>query len=144
MRARIWCVSLVVMFLVSISAAQGPEALAALQGRWVVTAGQHDGKPLDVIKGGVITIAGDAFEIRTASGRVLQGTLRADTAQQPFQLDFLHADGARWEGIYEITDGGAGFRMNYVEAGGSDARPAVFTTSDKTEETIVVVRRETR
>ena len=49
-----------------------------LQGRWVVTGGEHGGKPMDAIKGGVMTIAGDAFEIRTASGNMLKGTLKLD------------------------------------------------------------------
>lgn len=117
-------------------------ALAPLQGRWVVTGGEHEGKPLDAIKGGVMTIAGDAFEIRTASGNLLKGTLRLDRSKRPFQMDLLHADGVRWEAIYAV-DGDA-FRLNYVEAGGKDARPETFTTSDKTEASIVTLRREDR
>lgn len=121
--------------------AQAPSpALAPLQGRWVVTGAEHNAKPLDAIKGGVMTIKGDAFEIRTASGNMLKGTLRLDASKKPGHMDLLHAGGDRWEAVYEMT--ADGFRMNYVEAGGKDARPAAFTTSEKTEESLVVLRRD--
>lgn len=58
------------------------------------------------------------------------------------QMDLLHADGERWEAIYEVS--GEAFRINYVEAGGKDPRPATFTTSEKTEESIVTMRRDGR
>jgi hypothetical protein len=32
--------------------------------------------------------------------------------------------------------------MNYVDAGGKDARPTTFTTSDTTEATVITLRRE--
>lgn len=123
------------------AAAQLPDAvLEPLQGRWVVTGGEHNAKPLDVVKGGVMTVTGNAFEVRTASGNILKGTLRLDASKQPAHIDFLHADGERWEGIYDVS--GEGFRLNYVEAGGKDPRPTAFATSDKTEETVITMRRE--
>ena len=118
------------------------DALAALQGRWVVTAGEHNGKPMDSIKGGVMTVAGNTFEVRTSSGNMLKGTLRADTSKRPFELDMLHADGERWEAIYSVE--GDVLKLNYVEAGGKDPRPKTFTTSDKTEESIVTLQRQNR
>ena len=117
-------------------------APAALQGRWVVTAAERNGKPLDIIKGGVMTVRGETFEVRTASGNILTGTLRLDPSRQPAQLDMLHADGVRWEAIYDVRDGI--LRMNYVEAGGQDPRPASFSTSAASEETLIVLRREDR
>jgi uncharacterized protein (TIGR03067 family) len=122
--------------------AQTPAGVQPLQGRWTVTSGEHDGRPMDAIKGGVMTVTGEAFEIRTASGNMLRGTLRVDTAKTPFQMDLLHADGARWEAIYEVN--ADGFRLNYVEAGGKDRRPDTFTTGNGTEASIVRMRREPR
>lgn len=113
---------------------------APLQGRWVVTAGEHGGKPMDAIKGGVMTIAGNAFEIRTASGNVLKGTLRLDASTSPFKMDLVHADGGVWEAVYETT--ADTMRLNYVEKGGRDPRPVSLTTSPKTEESMVTLRRE--
>jgi uncharacterized protein (TIGR03067 family) len=134
--------SLVVAIAASVSAQDQAGTLAPLQGRWTVTAAEHNGKPLDAIKGGVMTIAGDAFEVRTASGNVLKGTLRPDPSKTPAHLDMLHADGEKWEAIYEVA--GDTFRINYVEAGGKDPRPAKFTTSATTEESLVTMRREQR
>jgi uncharacterized protein (TIGR03067 family) len=116
--------------------------IAALQGRWVVTSAEHDGKPFDAIKGGVMTIADDAFEVRTASGTMLKGRIRLDASKQPSQMDMIHADGARWEAIYDVQ--GDTFRMNYVEAGGKDQRPTTFTTSTTTEATVIILRRESQ
>jgi len=126
----------------SLSAQDKAGTLAPLQGRWIVTSAEHNGKPLDAIKGGVMTVAGEAFEVRTASGNVLKGTLRPDSSKSPAHLDMLHADGEKWEAIYEVT--GDTFRITYVEAGGKDPRPAMFTTSATTEESLVTMRREQR
>lgn len=115
-------------------------ASAPLQGRWVVTGGEHGGKPMDSIKGGVMSVVGEAFEIRTASGNILKGTLRLDASTPPFKMDLVHADGEVWEAVYETT--ADTFRLNYVEKGGKDPRPTSFTTSEKTEESIVTLRRE--
>jgi uncharacterized protein (TIGR03067 family) len=119
-----------------------PGALDALQGRWVVTGAEHNGRPLDAIKGGVMTVAGSAFEIRTAAGTIVKGTLRVDGSRAPAHMDLVHADGAIWEAVYEVS--GDTFRINYVEAGGKDPRPAAFTTSPDTEESLVILRREPR
>jgi hypothetical protein len=57
-------------------------------------------------------------------------------------MDLIHADGERWEAIYAIE--GETFRLNYVEAGGKDTRPTTFTTSDATEATVIILRRESK
>jgi len=152
-RARLPLVALVSALLVSPVHAQdaagplpphgaGAVGAPALQGRWVVTGGEHNGKPMTSLNGGVMTITGTAFEIRTASGNLLKGTLRLDASTRPFQMDMVHANGIEWEAIYETT--GDVLRLNYVEKGGKDPRPAAFTTSEETEESIVVLRREGR
>jgi uncharacterized protein (TIGR03067 family) len=134
--------SLVALVFTAHVRAQSSNASSPLQGRWVVTAAEHQGKPFEAIKGGVMTIAGDAFEVRTASGNMLKGTLKLDASKQPAHLDMVHADGERWEGIFAIE--GDTFRMNYVEAGGKDVRPTTFTTNDATEATVIVLRRESK
>ena len=123
-----------------VSVIHGQDAAAPLQGRWVVTGAEHNGKPMNSITGGVMIIAGTGFEIRNASGNVLKGTLRLDLSTRPLTMDFIHADGAEWEAIYEIA--GDTLRLNYVEKGGKDPRPRAFTTSERTEESLVVLRRE--
>ena len=135
-------VAAVAVMLATASPGRAQDALASLQGRWVVTGAEHNGKPMDSIKGGVMTIAGSAFEVRTATGNLLKGSLTADTSKRPFELDMLHADGERWEAIFSVE--GDVLKLNYVEAGGKDPRPKTFTTSATTEESIVTLQRQNR
>ena len=86
--------------------------------------------------------AGTVDAIRTASGNVLKGTLRVDTSKRPSQMDLLHANGTRWEAIYEAQ--AEVLWLNYVQGGGKEPRPAGFKTSEKTEASIVTLRRETQ
>jgi uncharacterized protein (TIGR03067 family) len=134
-----WVALLVVLCA---SALQARDATAPLQGRWVVVDAEHNGKPMKTLNGGVMTVTGNAFEIRTASGNVLKGALRLDTTRKPLQMDLIHADGAEWEAVYEVT--ADSFRLNYVVKGEKDPRPATFKTSEKTEESLVVLRREAK
>ena len=134
--------SLLVLVFTSPALAQSTATSSPLQGRWVVTTAEHQGKPFDAIKGGVMTIAGDAFEVRTASGNVLKGTLKLDASKQPRQMDLLHADGGRWQAIYAVE--GDSFRLNYVDMEGKEPRPTTFATSDATEATVIVLRRESK
>jgi uncharacterized protein (TIGR03067 family) len=115
-------------------------ASAPLQGRWVVTGAEHNGKPMNGLNGGVMTVNGGAFEIRTASGNMLKGTLRLDPSTTPAQMDMVHADGVQWEAIYELA--GDTLRLNYVVKGEKDPRPTAFATSEKTEESLIMLRRQ--
>lgn len=134
------CVALAITL--SLVTAYAQDAAVPLQGRWVVTGGEHGGKPMNTLNGGVMTITGTAFEIRTVSGNILKGTLRLDASKKPALMDMVHADGAEWEAIYEAT--ADMLRLNYVVKGEKDPRPAAFTTSEKTEESIVILQREKR
>ena len=122
--------------------AQQADALAPLQGQWVVTAGEHNGESMDALNGGVMTIDGAAFEITTASGNVLAGTLEVEASMRPQHLDLLHADGTRWEAVFEVD--GVVLRLNYVDASGLDPRPTGFKTLPTNEESLIVLRREGR
>ncbi len=122
--------------------ARQDDAVASLQGRWVVTAGEHNAEPMDSLNGGVFTIDGATFEIRTVSGNALSGTLRVDGSMQPQHLDVLHADGTHWEAVVEVD--GSTMRLNYVDASGLDPRPTGFKTLATNEESLLVLRREDR
>jgi uncharacterized protein (TIGR03067 family) len=137
---RIALATLLVITWAAAAAAQ--DAAAALQGRWIVTGAEHNGKPMKGLDGGVMTVTSDAFEIRTASGNVLKGRLRLDDTVQPNEMDLIHADGTHWEAVYEAT--GDALRLNYVAKGGKDPRPKAFTTSETTEESLIVLRRQSK
>ncbi len=116
------------------------EEFAKLQGSWTVTAAEQNGKPLDVIKGGVLTVSDRQFALKTAAGNEFKGELRLNPATSPKQVDFVHAGGATvWEGIY--TADGDVFRLNYVEAGGRDSRPRLFATSADSPGLVIAMRR---
>jgi uncharacterized protein (TIGR03067 family) len=105
-----------------------------------VTAAEQNGRPLDVIKGGVLSISDRSFALRTAAGNEFQGELRVNPTTSPKQVDFVHAGGTTvWEGIY--TAEGEVFRLNYVEAGGRDKRPTLFATSADLPGLVIVMRR---
>ena len=137
---RPFVVAFVLMLALAGASVLTQEASAPLHGRWVVLDGEHTGNPKKGLTGGVMTITGRAFEIRTASGNMLKGTLTLDASKKPAQMDLVHADGAVWEAVYETS--GDTFRLNYVEKGEKDPRPASFRTSEKTEESLIVLRRE--
>ena len=107
----------------------------------MVTGGEHGGKPMDSLKGGVMNVTGQRVR---DSGRRAATCSRArcalDASTRPFKMDMVHADGDGWEAIYETT--ADTLRLNYVEKGGKDPRPTAFATSEKTEESIVMLRRE--
>lgn len=130
----------VCLFVMAVSAQdRAADEWRKLQGAWTVTAGEQNGRPNDAIKSGTLTIADRAFTLRTAAGNEFTGELRINVAATPLQLDFIHANGAVWEGIYSVT--GDAFRLNYVEAGARSARPKIFATSADTAGSIVVMRR---
>lgn len=122
-------------------AAQSAAAdLAQLTGTWVVTAAEISGKPFDLIVGGHIIFMSDRFDLHTASGNHLQGTLRVDTLARPMQMDLLLATGGRWLAIYSVE--GNSLRLNYVEDGNGAQRPTGFVTTSDTPGTVIVLRRE--
>ena len=137
---RLFAMCFAVTLLSTAAGVMAQDAAAPLQVRWVVVDGEHNGKPMKGLNGGVMTITGTAFEVRTASGNMLKGTLKLDASKKPAQMDMIHADGAVWEAVFETT--GDTFRLNYVEKGEKDPRPTGFKTSEKTEESLVVLQRQ--
>ena len=78
-RVRAWVVLCVALLGLEV-AARPQSGMEPLQGSWVVMAGEHNGIAMDSLNGGVMTIDGAGFEIRTASGNVLAGTLAVDAS----------------------------------------------------------------
>ena len=115
-----------VLLLLPVASPAQTTGLDALQGRWIVTGAEAGGEPFGTVVGGVLTIVGADFTIRTAAGTVLTGTLAADAAATPPALDLLHADGARWAAIFAID--GSRLRLTYVVADGTATRPGAFDT----------------
>lgn len=80
-------------------------AQTKLQGTWVATKAERDGKAADDVVGHQLSIAGDSFQIRSKDGDPLfAGTVRTDPRAKPKTIDFEHKEGAlngkEWTGIY--------------------------------------------
>jgi uncharacterized protein (TIGR03067 family) len=114
--------------------------LALLQGRWVIAKSEQQGKTVSRYSGGLLVVTGDRFEIRTADGPLLKGTLSVDVRRRPWQMDLTPVGSKRWEAIWE-TEGDA-IRLNYVEGGGADPRPTTFTTSNDTRACLLTLLRQ--
>lgn len=135
--------ALVLVLLLAAGATRGQTAgLDALEGRWVVTGAEAGGEPFDTVVGGVLTVTGNDFIIRTAAGTVLTGTLAADASAVPAALDLLHADGTRWAAIYELE--GETLRLAYVVDDGVTPRPRDFPTAGNALATRIELERRDR
>jgi hypothetical protein len=53
----------------------------------------RNGKPLDRIKDGTLTVKEQGFVIKTKSGTELKGDLRIDPSKKPKTMDFVHLEG---------------------------------------------------
>jgi uncharacterized protein (TIGR03067 family) len=115
--------------------------LKKLQGTWIVTASERNGKADNAIKGGTLTLSGHAFALHTAAGNDLQGEFTINPSASPRQIDFVHADGTVWQAIYAVDHDV--FKLNYVDASGRDPRPTIFATSADSQAAIVVMRKST-
>jgi len=113
--------------------------LTAMQGNWVVTAAEQNGRPFDIIKGGLMTVADDRFVINTVAGNRFDGKVRLNTDVTPKQIDFVLSTGAIWEGIYTVSP--SVLRINRVESEDGIARPTIFATTADTPGLIMVMRR---
>lgn len=78
-----------------------------LQGTWVATSAQRNGKAADEIVGHQLTFAGDKFTIAAKDGKLLyEGTIVVDTSKKPATIDFKHTTdalkGKTWKGIFAL------------------------------------------
>jgi uncharacterized protein (TIGR03067 family) len=123
--------------------AQDPAAaLKALQGRWIITSAQGQGKAVEGLRGGVILILGQTFEIRPATGMPMKGTLKLDVTKRPFEIDVTLGGGTQWEGIFDVAV--TSMRLAYVDAAAEEPRPVGFTPAAKSEASSLSLRRESR
>lgn len=113
------------------------EALAELQGGWMVVAAEQRGRPFDAIRGGALVIERQTFYLKTAAGNEFRGEIRVDPAQSPRHLDFVHDTGSTWNAIYTVDE--ETLRLIYVEADGRSQRPALFATASDTAGTLIVM-----
>jgi uncharacterized protein (TIGR03067 family) len=115
-----------------------------LQGVWVVTAAEQDGKALDRLQGGKLTVKDQNFHVKTASGTEMKGDLTLDPAKKPKHIDWFHQEGLlrekTWQGIYELE--GDDLKICYAEADSGKDRPDEFKTEADSKRLLVILKRE--
>lgn len=115
-----------------------------LQGVWVVTGAEQDGKALNRLQGGKLTVKDQNFHVKTAGGTEMKGNLSLDPAKKPKHIDWLHQEGLlrekTWQGIYELD--GDDLKICYAEADSGKDRPDEFKTEADSKRLLVILKRE--
>jgi uncharacterized protein (TIGR03067 family) len=97
-------------WLAGLSLALAPPGEAAqpnLQGAWIATKAESEGKAADDVVGHRLVIAGNGFQILPGNGKLLYGgSVRMDPSTKPAAIDFTHNEGVlkgkAWKGIYAL------------------------------------------
>lgn len=94
-------------WLVSALAQPAQEAQKKLQGSWIATKAERDGKVADDVVGHRLIFTGSRFQIQSKDGKpVYAGTVRVDPSAKPAAIDFEHTEGTlkgkAWKGIYAL------------------------------------------
>lgn len=109
MRRMIWamCGVLLGTGFVPAFAQQAEEARKKLQGTWVATKAERDGKAAADVVGHRLSFTGGRFQIRSRDGKTLyEGAFRVDAKTKPAAIDFEHTNGGlkgkSWKAIYAL------------------------------------------
>ena len=83
------------------------QAQKQLQGTWIATKAERDGKAAEDVVGHRLSFTGNRFQIQSKDGKPLYaGTVRLEPGAQPAAVDFEHTKGALkgkvWKGIYAL------------------------------------------
>jgi uncharacterized protein (TIGR03067 family) len=78
-----------------------------LQGIWIATKAERDGKAASDVVRHRLAFAGDRFQIQSKDAKSLYaGTVRVDPSTKPAAIDFEHTEGSlkgkAWKGIYAL------------------------------------------
>jgi uncharacterized protein (TIGR03067 family) len=109
MRGITWAMSWLIFGSTHVPAFAQPAEGASqkLQGSWLATKAERDGKAADDVVGHRLSFTGNRFQIRSKDGQPLYGgTFRVDANIKPAAIDFGHTQGTlkgkTWKGIYAL------------------------------------------
>ena len=125
-------------------AQQAEEPRKKLQGAWVATKAQRDGKAADDVVGHRLSFTGTRFQIRSRDGKALyEGTFQVDAKAKPAAIDFEHTKGAlkgkAWKGIYAL-DGDTLMTCDNAPNPGK-GRPAAFEAKKGSGHVLITFKR---
>jgi uncharacterized protein (TIGR03067 family) len=104
---KVMCMLFLGTGLVPAFAQPAEVAQKQLQGTWVATRAERDGKAAEDVVGHRLSLSGNRFRIRSSDGKPLYaGTFRLDPGAKPAAFDFEHTEGALkgkvWKGVYAL------------------------------------------
>jgi uncharacterized protein (TIGR03067 family) len=84
-----WLVFFVVAGVVAVGvrAADNSKEVKKLEGTWVVTSATFNGKAMDELKEGLMTIAGDKLTTKGKDGKEFKQTFKVDPTKKPKTMD---------------------------------------------------------
>ena len=105
------CLMIISTGLVLACALPARAAETTLQGTWIATKAEQDGKAADDLVGHRLSFMGNRFEIRSKDDKSLYaGTIHINPGKKPATIDFQQKKGGLngkvWKGIYAV-DGDA-------------------------------------
>ena len=120
------------------------EAQKELQGTWVPTKAERDGKAADDVVGNRLSFTENHFQIQSKDGKPLYaGTVRLDPSAKPPAFDFEHREGALkgkvWKGIYALD----GDTLTTCDNGPNldKGRPAAFEATTGSGHIVITFKR---
>jgi uncharacterized protein (TIGR03067 family) len=124
--------------------AGGADDLKAMQGHWLATIAETDGKPPskeDASLKLIFIVQGDKYQVLHDKNVISGGRLKLDATKNPRTVDATITEGPFkglvQKGIYEIT----GDKMTAVFAKPGKDRPTRFKTKEGSEQSIVQYER---
>lgn len=104
---RAMCCMIFGMQIVPAIAQPVEDALKKIQGTWLATKAEQDGKPAKDVDGHRLSFAGNRFQLHSKDGKLLyEGTFRVEPGAKPAAIDFDHTLGSLkgkvWKGIYAL------------------------------------------
>ncbi len=124
-------------------AEEGQKDLDKLQGTWVRTSVERNGKPApaDELKNSKLTLKGDKYTLDDGKEK-RTGTFKLDATKTPKTLDIISDAGPNkgktLKGIYKIEDD----KFTYCVAGPDKDRPTEFSGKEGSGHTLLVNKRD--
>jgi uncharacterized protein (TIGR03067 family) len=124
-------------------AEEGKKDLDKLQGTWVRTSVERNGKPAsdDELKNSRLTLKGDKYTLDDGKEK-RTGTFKLDATKTPKTLDIISDSGPNkgktLKAIYKIEDG----TFTYCVAGPDKDRPTEFSGKEGSGHTLLVNKHE--
>jgi uncharacterized protein (TIGR03067 family) len=131
--------------LVPAFAQPAEEAHKKLQGTWMATQAERNGKTADDVLGHRLSFTGNRFQIQSKDGKPLYaGTVRVDPSAKPTAIDFEHTEaalkGKAWKGIYALDADTLTICDNAPNL--DKGRPAAFEAKSGSGYVLITFKRE--